>query len=77
MKLGHIAPRLVANPICIGPDMSVWDDRRGLRAHGRSCSLSVGKGGIGSSDGRITQDEYDKKARELKEGQAEIATCMA
>jgi hypothetical protein len=24
---------------------------------------------------RITQDEYDKKARELKERQAEIATC--
>ena len=24
--------------------------------------VSVGKGGIGSSDGRITQDEYDKKA---------------
>jgi hypothetical protein len=26
--------------------------------------------------GRITQDEYDKKARELKERQAEIATCI-
>src|ERR1700726_3403237 len=25
---------------------------------------------------RITQDEYDKKARELKERQAEIATCI-
>src|SRR3984893_3669853 len=24
----------------------------------------------------ITQDEYDKKARELKERQAEIATCI-
>jgi len=32
-----------------------------------------GPGGIGEGVGWITQDDYDKKARELKERQAEIA----
>ena len=38
VKLAQLAPRLVADPIGIGPDMPIWDNGRGLCAHGRACS---------------------------------------
>jgi len=37
VKLAQLAPRLMADPIGIGPDVPVWDDRQGFRAHGRTC----------------------------------------
>src|SRR5215471_5137920 len=44
-KLGRLA-RLVADPIDVGPDMPVRDNRRGFCAHGRARFFSVGKDGI-------------------------------
>ena len=32
MKVSQLAPRLVADPICVGPEMPIWDYRRGFRS---------------------------------------------
>ena len=31
VKLSQLAPGLVADPIGVGPDMPIWDDRRGFQ----------------------------------------------